>query len=73
MSSFNPEIIDSQMVKIPGGSIVLRDDRLKHSWEVQIKPFLLSRYLITRELYALVAGENPYTLADPNKPVDSVT
>lgn len=52
---------------------MLRDDRLKHSWEVQIKPFLLSRYLITRELYALVAGENPYTLADPNKPVDSVT
>ncbi|OOR16393.1 cytoplasmic protein, partial [Bacillus mycoides] len=40
-------LIDSYMVKIPAGEIVLRDDRIKREWKAQIKPFLLAQYTVT--------------------------
>lgn len=39
--------IDYPMVKIPGGAIELRDDRLNSKWKAEIRPFLLARYPIT--------------------------
>jgi formylglycine-generating enzyme required for sulfatase activity len=42
---------DYQMVKIPVGEIELRDDRTNNKWKVEIRPFLLAQYPVTRELY----------------------
>jgi hypothetical protein len=42
-----------QMIKIPGGEIELRDDRIKSKWIVKLKPFLLARFPVTRELFCI--------------------
>ncbi|MEH7515154.1 formylglycine-generating enzyme family protein, partial [Gottfriedia acidiceleris] len=40
MSNEIKSYIDYQMVKIPGGNIELRDDRIKSKWKTEIRPFL---------------------------------
>jgi formylglycine-generating enzyme required for sulfatase activity len=39
------------MVKIPGGELVLRDDRINRVWSVKIEPFLISKFPVTQKLY----------------------
>lgn len=48
---------DYPMVRISGGEEHLRDDRKKSQWKVEIKPFLLAPYPVTRELYETVRGD----------------
>ena len=62
-----------QMVKIPGGKITLRDDRIKQKWEVVIKPFLLGRFPVTQKLYFDVLRQNPSTFFGENRPVETLT
>ncbi|UFK97841.1 formylglycine-generating enzyme family protein [Kaistella faecalis] len=62
-----------QMAEIPKGSIELRDDRTKARWTVGIEPFLLSRYLVTQDLYSEVTNENPSTFKGGDLPVETVT
>ena len=35
------------MVRVPGGSVDLRDDRRGTRWRAEIAPFLLGRYPVT--------------------------
>ena len=65
--------IDNQMVKIPSGTIDMRDDRIKQKWTVSIDPFLLSRFLVTQEFYFIVTNEKPSTIEGPGHPVETVT
>ncbi|HDR7588928.1 cytoplasmic protein [Bacillus mycoides] len=62
-------LIDSYMVKIPAGEIVLRDDRIKREWKAQIKPFLLAQYTVTMELYYTVINESSNSFLGNHKPV----
>ncbi len=57
------------MVKIPAGKIELRDDRIKKEWQVQIKPFLLAKYVVTMELYDAITNHTSNLSKDKNKPV----
>jgi formylglycine-generating enzyme required for sulfatase activity len=66
-------IVDAQMVAIPGGEIELRDDRIKQQWRVEITPFLLSKFLVTQQLYFEVTNESPGTFKGNNKPVETVS
>lgn len=50
------QLIDSLMVNIPAGEVVLRDDRIKKEWLVQIQPFLLAKYAVTMELYDAITN-----------------
>ena len=43
--------IDYPMMKVPGGEIELRDDRIKSIWKAEIRPFLLGRYPVTTDFY----------------------
>ena len=61
--------IDSLMVNIPKGEVVLRDDRIKKEWQVQIKPFLLAKYVVTMELYDAITNHTSNLSKDKNKPV----
>ncbi|MBT7039393.1 MAG: SUMF1/EgtB/PvdO family nonheme iron enzyme [Bacteroidetes bacterium] len=61
------------MVEIPKGEIVLRDDRINEKWKVIIQPFLLSKYLVTQELYELITQQNPSASKGKNKPVECVS
>jgi formylglycine-generating enzyme required for sulfatase activity len=65
--------IEDQMVQIPGGKIELRDDRIKQKWVVEINPFLLSKFLVTQELFFEVTKEEPSTIKASMNPVETVT
>ena len=66
-------IIDSLMVNIPAGEVVLRDDRIKKEWQVQIQPFLLSKYVVTAELYYAITNSTSNGYKDSNKPVVNIS
>ncbi|PGZ07385.1 cytoplasmic protein [Bacillus cereus] len=61
--------IDSYMVKIPAGEIILRDDRIKQQWNVQIKPFLLAKYVVTMETYYAFTNSTTNDYKHSNKPI----
>lgn len=61
------------MVEIPRGEIAMRDDRLKETWTVSVQPFLLSKYLVTQELYAEITSKNPSEFNGVKRPVECVT
>jgi formylglycine-generating enzyme required for sulfatase activity len=66
-------IILSQMVVIPAGEIELRDDRLKKKWKVEIESFLLSKFLVTQQLYFEITKELPGTFKGDTKPVETIS
>lgn len=61
------------MVKIPDGTILLRDDRTKSTWTVEITSFLLSKYLVTQALYFEITNKSPGTYKGKNLPVETVS
>jgi formylglycine-generating enzyme required for sulfatase activity len=65
--------VHNQMVKIPSGEIVLRDDRIKHKWKVDIQPFLLSPYLVTQDLYYSITKESPFSFKGDQKPAENIS
>ncbi|PEZ63882.1 cytoplasmic protein [Bacillus anthracis] len=65
--------IDSLMVNIPKGEVVLRDDRIKKEWQVQIKPFLLAKYVVTMELYDAIINSTCNDYKNSNKPVVNIS
>ncbi|KAB2441202.1 formylglycine-generating enzyme family protein [Bacillus luti] len=66
-------MIDSLMVNIPAGEVVLRDNRIKKEWQVQIRPFLLSKYVVTAELYYAITNSTSNGYKDSNKPVVNIS
>ncbi|AJH21651.1 MULTISPECIES: formylglycine-generating enzyme family protein [Bacillus] len=65
--------VDSNMVKIPTGKVELRDDRIKKEWQVQIKPFLLAKYVVTAELYYAITNRALNGNENGNKPVVNIS
>ena len=61
------------MIGVPAGEIELRDDRIKHKWKVQIKPFLLSGYPVTRDIYYSITQKSPFSFKSDEKPVENVS
>lgn len=65
--------INDQLVEIPGGEIVLRDDRIKKKWLVEIQTFQLSKVPVTQELYFGITRENPSTFKGSDLPVETLS
>ncbi|RUM09089.1 formylglycine-generating enzyme family protein [Rhizobium fabae] len=61
------------MIPVCSGTIVMRDDRLRESWTVAIKPFLICRYQVTQSFYAKVMGVSPSSIAAEDQPVETVS
>ncbi len=61
------------MVKIPAGKVELRDDRIKKEWQVQIKPFLLAKYVLTVELFYSITNRALNGNENSNKPVVNIS
>ena len=61
------------MIELPAGSIVLRDDRTKQQWTVDIASFLLAKFTVTQALYAEIMDENPSTFKGEQLPVETVS
>jgi formylglycine-generating enzyme required for sulfatase activity len=66
-------MIDDWMILIPKGEIRLRDDRKKTNWTSIVHPFLMSKYLITQQVYLEVMSINPSTFYGLKKPVENVS
>ncbi len=62
-----------QMVRIPAGEILLRDDRIKRTWEVKISPFEMGCFPVTQDLYSEITGEYPATFQGNRLPIESVS
>ncbi|MBZ3763386.1 cytoplasmic protein [Bacillus thuringiensis] len=67
------QTIDSLMVNIPAGEVVLRDDRIKKEWLVQIQPFLLAKYAVTTELYDAITNSTLNNFENNHKPVVNIS
>lgn len=67
------QTIDSLMVNIPVGEVVLRDDRIKKEWIVQIQPFLLTKYAVTTELYDAITNSTLNNFENNHKPVVNIS
>ncbi len=62
-----------KMVVIPAGEIVLRDDRIKHQWKVEIQPFLLAKFPVTQDIYYAITQKAPFYFKGDRLPVESVS
>jgi formylglycine-generating enzyme required for sulfatase activity len=62
-----------QLVLLPGGTIELRDDRIKRRWTVELAPFYLAPYPVTQELYFAVTGQSPSAFVGATHPVETVS
>lgn len=63
----------SQMVNIPSGSILLRDDRTEQQWSAKIKSFSLSTVPGTQSFYAEITGDWPSAGKGQSCPVETVS
>lgn len=66
-------IPEMPMMEIPGGTIGLRDDRLKRQWQADVKPFRMASHPVTQQLYASVTGAWPAARIQADCPVESVS
>ncbi|MDF9761563.1 formylglycine-generating enzyme required for sulfatase activity [Peribacillus simplex] len=73
MSNEIMSYFDYPMVKIPGGEIELRDDRIKSKWKADIRPFLLARYPVTIDLYYAISNKPPNSIDGDLKPVVGIS
>lgn len=62
-----------QMICIPAGEIALRDDRKNRIWKVEIPPFLVGKYPVTREIYFEVTKKVPISWQGDRKPVENIS
>lgn len=65
--------VNDQMVEIPSGEIELKDDRTKQKWTVVLNSFLLSKFLVTQELYFEVTEKLPSAFKGNRRPVETVS
>jgi len=65
--------ISEHMIRLPAGSIRLRDDRKKSTWERDVPAFLLASFPVTQEEFLEVMGHNPSCFQGMRNPVESVT
>ena len=70
---FDIHQISKYFVSIPSGQIMMRDDRTKKSWLVDIKSFELSKFPVTQEFYQALMNMNPSTFVGNELPVESVS
>ncbi|WP_339271647.1 SUMF1/EgtB/PvdO family nonheme iron enzyme [Paenibacillus sp. FSL R5-0744] len=65
--------LNNPMVKILGGAIELRDDRIKTKWKTEIKPFLLAPNPVTVDLYNIVTKKTTKSSVENLIPVVNVS
>lgn len=61
------------MVRLPAGEIILRDDRTKQQWKVELNSFLLAKFPVTQAFYFEITNQVPGTFTGGNLPVETVS
>src|SRR3954452_18051639 len=65
--------VAEDLVVIPAGQVLLRDQGTKRTWGVEVGAFRLEPYPVTREVYLTVQGEARGSSARPRTPVTEVS
>lgn len=65
--------IDAQFVAIAAAQIWLHDEGSRRHWSVQLQPYRLNRYAVTRQQYCAVLGLAPPPPEQAYKPVVEVS
>ena len=58
---------------IPAGTVLMRDDRTKKTWSVDIKSFKLCKFPITQTVYTSIVATNPSTFIGDHLPVETIS
>ncbi|MCZ2848990.1 formylglycine-generating enzyme family protein [Modestobacter sp. VKM Ac-2978] len=61
------------LLPVPGGEIVLRDEGSQVTWPIDVTDFWLAPTPVTQELYGAVMGAAPANPAGPRTPVTEVS
>lgn len=61
------------MVTVPPGRVTLSDRRTRRTWEVEVTPYELAAFPVTRSAYEQVTGPRPGTDRGDRRPVESVS
>jgi formylglycine-generating enzyme required for sulfatase activity len=67
------DTVSNGMVRIPGGTVDLRDDRRGTRWTADIAPFLLGRHPVTADLLRSATGADPAPATSGASPVTNVS
>lgn len=59
---------DPSLVRIPAGEICLRDPGSGRTWEVDVAPFMLSRFPVTQRDFSALMGQGTPDESDRRKP-----
>ncbi|MFJ8584649.1 formylglycine-generating enzyme family protein [Streptomyces sp. NPDC093595] len=61
------------MVEVPPGRVTLSDRRTRRTWPVDVAPFRMSAFPVTRSWYAEVTGQRPGGAHGDRLPVEGVS
>jgi formylglycine-generating enzyme required for sulfatase activity len=61
------------MITIPDGTMLLRDDRTRRRWNVELQSYRIAAAPVTQALYATVTGSSPPSEAGAMCPVENVS
>jgi formylglycine-generating enzyme required for sulfatase activity len=67
------ENLHPEMIRIDAGVISLKDEARNRFWTVQVRPFLIARFAVTRELYRSILDSPSVLDEDRRKPVVDVS
>ncbi|MFD5630497.1 formylglycine-generating enzyme family protein [Streptomyces sp. NPDC127072] len=61
------------MIDVPPGQVRLTDRRTRRTWSVELAPYRLAAFPVTRQLYAEITGRRTAAAPDSRLPVESVS
>jgi formylglycine-generating enzyme required for sulfatase activity len=67
--------MESRMVQIPAGNVILKDEKSGNQFTAEISPFFIDKFPVTQDLYEKVMGKekNGSHFAGGDRPVENVT
>jgi len=73
MSNAQRSFAEYPMVHIPAGEVIMRDDRIKTTWQAEVKSFLLATVPVTNAFYSSVLQKSVGPDKHPKAPVVEVS
>ena len=66
-------MVDEMFIKVPEGTVDMRDDRINKTWQHHVDSFLLAKFPVSQDLYQAISGGNPSTFKGKGLPVETVS
>jgi len=69
------QTMESRLVQIPGGKVLLKDEKSGNQFTVEISPFYIDKFPVTQDLYEKVMGKekNKSHFEGGDRPVETVS